>query len=82
MQVKVQAQTTLLIPLGTISEEQHVCKKQVHKAKHAHPQSAPSDDQLRIPPTLRGYYLHWKSKSRKVPGTKGGVELSRAQQWK
>ncbi len=28
------------------------------------------DDQQRIPPTLRGYYLQWKTKSRKVPGTK------------
>ncbi len=28
------------------------------------------DNQLRIPPTLRGYYLQWKMKSRKVPGTK------------
>ncbi len=43
------------------------------------------DDRLRIPPTLRGYYLQWKTKSRKVPGTKSQssrVESSHAIQWK
>lgn len=32
--------------------------------------------QLRIPPTLMGYYLQWKTKSRKVLGTKKQVQSS------
>ncbi len=40
------------------------------KAMDSFPTNLLYDDQRRTPPTLRGYYQQWKTKSGKVPGTK------------